>query len=120
MKHIYHNENLRATVEQRKDVCGDYLQLSIEVKSKWWFFHWWKEVKWIDIEVDNYWGYVPGHEIRGKHMALSYQFGGTGEIWPPDIFDLKARMQDLITEYLKHEAQKQIKESATQKQLSAL
>jgi hypothetical protein len=120
MKHLYHRDDLRAVVVQKNDWGTKYLKLTVQKRLKWLFFHWWVEVKWIDIEVDNYWGYVPGHELWGRHMTLSYQFGGEREIWPPDIFNLKARMQDLITEYLKQEVKKKLKENATLKQLSTL
>lgn len=118
MKYLYHRDDLRAMVVQKSDWGTKYLKLSVQRRHKWLFFYWWVEVKWVDIEVDNYW-VVPGHERDGP-MTLHYQFGGTREIWPPDIFDLKTRMQELVTEYLKQEVQKKLKENATLKQLSNL
>jgi hypothetical protein len=120
MKYLYHNADLRAVVKNEKDLVGRYLKLSVQKRSKWLCFHWWGEVKWIDVEVDNFWGYIPGDKLHGHHMTLHYQFGGEREIWPPDIFNLKVRMQKLIDEYLQQLEQRKLKENATLKQLSAL
>lgn len=120
MKYHYHNNDLRATVEQKKDCSGNYLQLNIEKRHKWWLFHWWAVVKWVHVEIDNYWGYIPGDKLHGGHMTLSYQFGGSREIWPPGIFDLKTRVRELINEYLKETDMHQQKEKDTLKQLSTL
>jgi len=118
MKHLYYNENLRALVEQKKDLGTRYLKLSVQKKCTWWFFSWWVMVKWVDVELDNYW-VVPGHERDGC-ITLRYQCGGTREIWPPDLFDLRSRMLKLIEEYLKEADQTEQKEKITLKQLSTL
>lgn len=118
MKYLYHNNNLRALVEQKSDWGTKYLKLSVQKKRAWWLFSWWVMVKWVDVEIDNYW-VVPGHERDGC-MTLHYQFGGMREIWPPDIFDLKARMQQLVNDYLKEAEQIAQKENATLKHLSTL
>lgn len=118
MKYLYHDDNLRALIERKSDCGTKFLKLSVQKKQRWWFFSWWIMVKWVDVDVDNYW-IVPGHKREGP-ISLSYQFGGTREIWPPDIFDLKGRAQELISEYLKQAEQIAQKEKTMLKHLSTL
>jgi hypothetical protein len=117
MKHIYHSNKLRIEVVNKKDFVGTKI-IVLKVQEKRWLF--WYTVHSQDIEIDNYWGYIPGHELWGKHMVLQYQFGGTREIWPPDIFDLKKRVDDLFATYFEHNRRLLMNERAIKKQMQSL
>lgn len=115
MKHIYHSDKLRVQVVNKKDFVGTKL-IVLKVQEKRWMF--WYTVLTQDIEVDNYW-VVPGHK-RDCPMTLHYQFGGTREIWPPDIFDLKKRANELIASYFEYNRRLLLNERAIKKQMQSL
>jgi hypothetical protein len=117
MKCIYHSERLRVKVVNKKDFIGTNL-IVLKIQEKRWIF--WYTVHSQDIEVNNYWGYVPSHELWGKHMTLHYQFGGTREIWPPDIFDLKKRANELLSLYFENNRRLLLNERAIKKQMQSL
>jgi hypothetical protein len=115
MKHIYHSDKLRIQVVNKKDFSGTKL-IVLKVQEKRWMF--WYTVHSQDIEIDNYW-VVPGHERDGP-MTLNYQFGGTREIWPPDIFDLKKRVNQLLASYLENNRRLMLNDKAIKKQMQSL
>jgi hypothetical protein len=114
-KHIYHSDKLRVQVVNKKDFIGTNI-IVLRVQEKRWMF--WCTVHSQDIEVDNYW-VVPGRKRDGP-MTLHYQFGGTREIWPPDIFDLKKRVDDLLVTYIEHKRRLLLNERAIKKQMQSL
>lgn len=82
------------------------IRLKVQIKTTALFFYWWHTVKKLDIQVENYWGYIPGHELLGRHMTMHDAYGGRLEIWPPDIFNLDNRMSSLAAEYIGERAEK--------------
>jgi hypothetical protein len=115
MKNIYHSDKLRVRVVNKKDFIGTNI-IILKVQEKRWMF--WYTVQAQDIEIDNYW-VVPGH-TRDMHMTLHYQFGGTREIWPPDIFDLKKRANDLLASYFENNRRRLLNDRAIEKQMRSL
>jgi hypothetical protein len=115
------SDNHRAIVCKRNDYGTNILKVQIQVKVKiLYVIPIWQTACWVDIEVENYWGYIPGHPIHGGCLTLSYQFGGQREVWPPDIFDLNDRINRLYATYL--EAHKNVEDykATIKKQLKRL
>lgn len=95
-----YSKDCRAKISEHKDFGTRILKVSIQQSHKLLgFIRLWQTVNWvdIDIEIDNYW-VVPGYE-RDRPLTLTYQFGGTREVWPPDIFNLDKRVDELYLQY---------------------
>lgn len=117
MKCIYHSNKLRVKVVNKKDFIGTNL-IVLKIQERRWMF--WYTVQSQDIEIDNYWGYILGHDLHGGHMVLHYQFGGTREIWPPDIFNLKRRANQLLESYFENNRRLLLNDRAIKKQMHSL
>lgn len=93
-----YSKDSRAKIVKRNDCGTQLLRISIQqAHILLGIFRMWHTVSWVDIEIDNYW-VVPGHERDGP-LTLSYQFGGKREVWPPDIFNLDKRVNELYSRY---------------------
>lgn len=117
MKKIYHSDKLRLKISKRKDFIGTKL-IVLKVQEKRWLF--WVTVESLDIEIENYWGYIPGHELFGGCLRMSYAMGGYLEVWPPDIFNLKKRADEFMAEYYEKNKQRLVAERAMQKQIQSV
>lgn len=96
MNCINYSSSLRVNVT-KTTVCGSkYLKIMVQEKR----LLFWRTVDKLYVEVERYWGYIPGHAIFGKCLKMSWANGQNVEIWPPDIFDLKHRAHELIKDYL--------------------
>lgn len=117
MKVIYYSDRLRLKVCNRKSYIGQKL-IVLKIQEKRWIF--WSTVKSLDIEVENYWGYIPGHQLFGRCLRMSYRMGGYLEVWPPDIFDLKKRANEFLLEYYEERKAELLANQAVKKQMESI
>lgn len=116
MKYIYHSDKLRLKISERKRFGKPLIELNIQERG--WLF--WKTIEKLDIEVEYYWGYIPGSPHFGGCLRTSYRYGGYCETWPPDIFDLKKRANEYMAEYFEKNKERLLVDRAVKKQLESI
>lgn len=120
MKIIYHSDSVRVKVGKLNNWGSKYTTLSVQEKRRIWLCAYWITKKCLWIEVAYYWGYIPGDKFFGRCLKTDFRGGQELETWPPDIFELKDRIDQLLAEYFMEKKYELISASALNKQLNGI
>jgi hypothetical protein len=97
MKYIYKTSDLRIKIKENYNDFDIILRLQIINKNL--FFSKWITMDKLLIDIRYYWGYP---RLGPRPLLCNVGFGlSTLEIWPPDIFNLKNRIEEMFSDYYK-------------------